>query len=529
MRTITGASALLLGLLAAGCNGELVAGGQRPAEVLVVSGDLQTGTVGEELPQPLVVRVVDDAGRPVRDQLVNFVVTAGGGSVFAGAAITNEDGEARERWTLGTVSGDTQRVEARAVDPETGAAVVFATFRAIGTAAAAASISAVQPTMSGAPGTPLADSAAALVRDPYGNPVPGVTVNWTVTSGGGSVSPATSVTNPQGIARTRWTLGGTLLAPHTLQASAGGGLTAAFSANAVLGAGAVLAKVSGDAQTGAVWTEMGQPLVVELRQNGVPVQGAQIQWTTTSGTVSGLTSGATATDAQGRTSVRWTPGERAGAHTVTAQVQGATVTFTASVVPGPPVRVDPERTFDGQFDTGHSLNATFTVVDTYGNPVPGVTLTFAVTEGASVASPTATTGAAGTATVRWTLPANLHGELFVRSRITATAPGIAKPGSREVNTISVATALVISPDVKTVAPGVWANYGVEFEDAFGNRFTVRGNRECAVVWSAPAPVNVNPQGGLFYPGVNVDAPTPGTYTITATCGALSDTATLIIQ
>ena len=40
---------------------------------------------------------------------------------------------------------------------------------------------------------------------------------------------------------------------------------------------------------------------------------------------------------------------------------------------------------------------------TTGNPVPGVLLTFSVSEGASVASPTATTGAAGTASVKWTL------------------------------------------------------------------------------------------------------------------------------
>ncbi|HZG41712.1 MAG TPA: hypothetical protein VEY93_02035, partial [Longimicrobium sp.] len=115
MRMIAGASALLLGVLIGACNGEVVGGGQRPARVVVVAGDLQSDTVGKELAQPLVVRVVDDRDRPVRNQLVNFVVTAGGGSVFAGSSVTNAQGEARERWTLGPVAGDTQRVEARAV------------------------------------------------------------------------------------------------------------------------------------------------------------------------------------------------------------------------------------------------------------------------------------------------------------------------------------------------------------------------------------------------------------------------------
>src|SRR6476659_8180753 len=76
-----------------------------PAAMEVVSGDVQSGTVGTELAQPLVVKVLDAAGTPISGQLVNFRVTAGGGSVFAGAAITSSSGIARERWTLGTVAG----------------------------------------------------------------------------------------------------------------------------------------------------------------------------------------------------------------------------------------------------------------------------------------------------------------------------------------------------------------------------------------------------------------------------------------
>ena len=69
-----------------------------------VSGDAQSGTVREELASPLVVKVVDENGRPLQGQAVNFRVTAGGGSVFASASVTNADGIAQERWTLGTVA-----------------------------------------------------------------------------------------------------------------------------------------------------------------------------------------------------------------------------------------------------------------------------------------------------------------------------------------------------------------------------------------------------------------------------------------
>jgi len=99
-----------------------------PLTMSVVSGDGQQGVPGGELPDPLVARVVDARGRPVSGQIVNFRVVSGGGSVFAGAAITNREGLVQERWTLGF--SDVQRVEARAVDPATGAALTFAVFTA---------------------------------------------------------------------------------------------------------------------------------------------------------------------------------------------------------------------------------------------------------------------------------------------------------------------------------------------------------------------------------------------------------------
>ena len=94
----------------------------------VVSGDLQEGAAGAELPNPLVVKVTKPDGRPVRGQILNFRVVSGGGSVFAGTALTDERGIAQERWTLGT-SG-VQKVEVRAVSTSTGAPQVFATFTA---------------------------------------------------------------------------------------------------------------------------------------------------------------------------------------------------------------------------------------------------------------------------------------------------------------------------------------------------------------------------------------------------------------
>lgn len=204
---------------------------QVAARLDIVSGDDQEARVGTELSSPLVVKVTDDDGRPVRGQIVNFVVVSGGGSVFAGTAQTNEQGEARERWTLGTstAAADSQRVEARAVDAATGAALVFATFSATATPDVPATVMAVGAvTRTGAAGSVVADSLAVRVADRYGNPVPNVDVAWTA-SGGGSVSPASSRTDAAGVAKSRWTLGGTAGAQTATAAVTGAG-SASFTA-----------------------------------------------------------------------------------------------------------------------------------------------------------------------------------------------------------------------------------------------------------------------------------------------------------
>jgi hypothetical protein len=119
---------LLLLLLLASCGGEEDCCGPPSGQVVLVSvvaGATQRAEVGKELPEAVVVRATDSQGHVVPGQLINFVVATGGGSVFAGTAQTNAAGEARERWTMGTVAGE-QVLEARVVDATTGDPIVFA-------------------------------------------------------------------------------------------------------------------------------------------------------------------------------------------------------------------------------------------------------------------------------------------------------------------------------------------------------------------------------------------------------------------
>jgi hypothetical protein len=110
----------ILPLWLGGC-GEPTANGS--VSLSVISGGGQEGLPGQELAEPIVVRVTDGNG-PVAGVLINFVVVQGGGHVFAGSALTNSQGEARERWTLGAVGENV--VEARGVNQTTGEAIVYA-------------------------------------------------------------------------------------------------------------------------------------------------------------------------------------------------------------------------------------------------------------------------------------------------------------------------------------------------------------------------------------------------------------------
>lgn len=85
---------------------------------------------------------------------------------------------------------------------------------------AAATISANSATtLSGSPGAPVQERPSVIVRDDGGSPLAGVTVTFAVTSGGGSLTGSTPVTDAAGIATvTSWTLG-SAVGSNTVRAS----------------------------------------------------------------------------------------------------------------------------------------------------------------------------------------------------------------------------------------------------------------------------------------------------------------------
>src|ERR1700752_2153934 len=77
---------------------------QTVSQVVKVSGDLQTDTVAQTLPQPIVIQARDAAAHPVAGATVPFAV--GSGSVGTASVTTDAAGQAQTIWTLGQTAGN---------------------------------------------------------------------------------------------------------------------------------------------------------------------------------------------------------------------------------------------------------------------------------------------------------------------------------------------------------------------------------------------------------------------------------------
>lgn len=83
----------------------------RPIAMRKVAGDSLSARVLSAVPEDPAVRVVDASGAPIPGVAVDFQVADGGGTVSPRQALTNAQGEASARWTLGEAPG-VQRLQA---------------------------------------------------------------------------------------------------------------------------------------------------------------------------------------------------------------------------------------------------------------------------------------------------------------------------------------------------------------------------------------------------------------------------------
>jgi glucodextranase-like protein/carboxypeptidase family protein/Big-like domain-containing protein len=234
------------------------------ARVALVSGDHQQATIGQALPLPLVVAVLDAGGSPVPGKNVLFQVRGGSGTLDGGGrgvvAVTDAAGRAQAHFTLGDRAGAGGQV----VEASSPGFAGPATFIATGLPGAPALLVVDSGDQQvGIAGQQLPRPLVAVVTDGGFNRLEGVQVTFTVVKGMGHF------VNGQQALTALSDSNGRAIVKLTLDAAAGvAGNVARASLGAVPGAARVAftatGRVAGDpaatSVSGVVLDNAGQPV-----------------------------------------------------------------------------------------------------------------------------------------------------------------------------------------------------------------------------------------------------------------------------
>ena len=433
----------------------------------LVSGDNQVAAVGSALADSLVVRVTDALGNPVAGVEIQWAVV-GGGSISPASVQSGADGTAAAERVLGNASGP-QTAQASS------AGLVSVTFTQTAEPANPTSLVLWSgDAQTGAAGAPLADSLVVRLLDDNGNGVGGKAISWVVGTGGGSPSPLTATTNPNGFAWTRWTLGPNA-GSNLMNAVFSGVPSVPFTATAAAGAATKLAfaQVPVTTSAGSPITPAVRVAIQDASGNTVTSATGQITLAIGANPGSGTLSGTTTVDAVNGVAVfsNLSIDKTGNGYTLTAIATGLTdvtspafdiLTGSANhlvFLTGPTARVVGEK-----FSPALQVQ----VQDAGGNPVlfaGSITLTSSVTgtlSGTATATPffgTATFSnlAINTAGTGYTLTALSSGvtsqtsvAFDVAKASTTTAITSKSPGGASV----VGQPVTFNYDVSPVAPGV---------------------------------------------------------------------------
>ena len=306
--------------------------------------DNQQATVGTAVAKPPAVSVVDADGKGIAGVSVAFSVTGGAGKLIGDSVVTtNSAGTATVTgWTLGLVAG-VNTLSATATNVP-GSPV---TITAIGVADAPASMTKLSIDPSTGPAGGSIDSLIVRVLDEYGNPVGGATVTFAASAGSGSVSPTTTLTDGNGRAAAKWTLGSTVGVTSTATATVSGLATVvSFTTVTRIPVSAVrFSSLQYVVDSGASFT----PSVVARDPQGTVIDGATIILASRSSSAASI-SGSTVI------------GSRAGQTTLIATSADNSAARDSAIVlianPGAPVVTATVPRFDLKTDTVF----TFTVV-----------------------------------------------------------------------------------------------------------------------------------------------------------------------
>jgi hypothetical protein len=364
-----------------------------------------------------------------------------------------------------------------------------------------------------------------LVVDAAGNPKAGVTLSFAVTTGGGTVTPASAGTDAKGNASAIWTLGPTA-GTQTLTVS-GPGLTSIVVPATATGAATnqiVLTQQPTATQTAGV--ALAPAFIAEVRSP----TGALLTTYTSSVTIAIGTNAGNAT-LSGVTSVNAVAGvatfannslNKSGTgYTIIASTPGASnATSTAfNVLPAQATALVLQSGGgqSGQPNTVLAAPIVVQVNDAFGNAVQGVAVSYAVTAGGGSVTPaSATTNALGQASATWTIGAQGAQTLSVTS-----AGLVGSPLSVSATFgAGLPVTTIVSPPLDTITAFTdTRQLSAQGRDAAGN--IVGGTW----TWVSRTPSVATVSSA----GVVTSIANGSTYIVATEAGGSKDSATIVVQ
>jgi len=378
------------------------------------------GQVGEALlPAPEVV-LRDARGNPVPGVEVVFSPSPGSGRITGTPVRTDSRGVTRAQgWTLGEEMG-TQRMEVQAPGVPT---LLLEVDARPGPPHRLEAVDDPQERV-GRVGEEVDAPPAVRLTDRFGNPLSSRAVNFTVADGG-SIQPASGVTDAEGVARVeRWILGPSS-GLQTLHATLGELEPAVFSAEARPGPPAELVEGRDTIPSGVVGRALEEiPSARVLDGFGNPVPGVEVRFEALPlyGTVS---PSRVHSDSLGMaTPQEWMLGTGAGPQFLQAQVDPLPLLrLEALALAGDAALMEPGSLLEQEafVDSLVIHRPTVRIRDEFGNPVEGAEVSFQVLEGGGTISGTPTTSRADG--LAWASSWHL-GPLPALNRVEARAEGI---------------------------------------------------------------------------------------------------------
>ncbi len=468
------------------------------ASITATQGTPQSAVVNTAFTTPLAVIVRDASNNPVSGATVTFTSpsTGASGKFTGGVRSVNVTTTASGIATAPTFTADTLAGTYN-VTASVGGVATPATFALTNAVGAATNLTAVNPNPRSAQvGAPFLVGFAASVRDPFQNPIGGVTVTYTVNpSGGASGTFAgganTASTNSSGVATPATFTANSVAGCYTITATVVGIPTPlVFQLCNTPGPASSVTLIGGSSTSTPVGAQFPNPFQFSVRDafnNPVPNTNVTLAPPTTGASAS-FNPNPAVTNASGIAQTIGTANTIAGPYNVSATVSGVSTPVVLGLTNSPRApktmtitQGSPQAT---QVGTAFATPFQVLVADTFANPIPNLTVTYtAPTTGASGTFPTGTntiqvqTTVAGLATAPvftangstglYTVNASVSGiaapQVFNLTNLTGPAGSIvATQGTPQNAVVRTAFALRFRATVKDAANNPVANEPVTF-------------------------------------------------------------------